>query len=299
MPKIFAALVAASAIALVGAGSGSVFAASSPAAGEPPMVAWVWSPPAAQGGSDGITFDYGGNMVGFPFPTVSSGTSANWGGLDNPAPLLWYATHVDHNNPRQMSNDLGQMFATGVQYSASLIQKMNDEHFAPSMVGGINPSGITTDTTPSSPSPAGSTSPVSTTPPVSSSPPSTQSSAPVSSTTPVITTRVTSVAPHSAPVTSAAATTSHTVSPAVHPQTSTTVKAVVSTQTTSPSASPVAPSSQAGVAYPHYRQHLVAEAANGQHNHVPVGTGPWPWAVGAAVLVGGGAYGLWRWRQTH
>lgn len=263
---------------------GTALAASSPAAGEPPLVAWIWSNSA-----DEVAFDYSGNSIPFPFPAVSAATSAHWGGLDNPAPLLWYAQHVDHNNLATMVKDVGQMFAG--KYSAALMTKMKAEHFNPMMVGGIGfPPVSHSDPTSSQP----------TKPPTHSITPSKPVKAPVSHTVAPKPTH--STAPKSSkpftvttpqPVTPIPKTAAHSTAP--H---STQSAAPVSTPTPGPSA-PVQPSNQAGVSYAQYRHHLTAESAPKHHSGSTPGQRPWIWGIVAASVVGGGGVGLWRWRQGH
>ena len=133
--RITLSLAAASALLLGFAAP--AMAETSPAVGMPPLTEWVFN------GSNidpGVDFDYSGNVVVFPIATNVSSVDAHWNGIDNPAPLLWYAKHVG-------PTWLGQsMMPQGVKYSPALIATMNAEGFAPSMVGGYNPPGITAGT---------------------------------------------------------------------------------------------------------------------------------------------------------
>lgn len=66
-----------------------------------------------------------------------------WAGEDNPAPLIWYMQHDDPLGKNDPTFG-GLFFAQGVTYTPTIIRVMNSEHFAPTMLGGYNPPGITT-----------------------------------------------------------------------------------------------------------------------------------------------------------
>ncbi len=128
-------------VVLLGAGV-PVFAASglapngllkakyNPYAGDPPMTAWAWFSSAG-----GPTFLFGTNAEAFPFPIVPQRLAQAWQAhpIDNPAPLIWYYQHVS-------KTDFGNsVFGNGVKYSLKLIRIMKSDHFAPALVGGVNP----------------------------------------------------------------------------------------------------------------------------------------------------------------
>ncbi len=305
------ALISAVTISLAGLIGGlatPAFAAGQPAnpyTGLGPMVAWVWN--------DGLTFDFSGSQDGLPFPAVPTALAQQWSQdpIDNPAPLEWYYQHVS-------STDLGNsVFGAGVQYSAALIRKMQAENFAPSMVGGVNPSGMTSGTTSTPPSTSSGT--TTTTPNTSPSPTPTHSTAPVASTTPTVshstapatatsaTKTTTDSVTHSTALASSSATTttpptkavtapvssqtSHTQSPA-SPKTTSTTKA--STLLQPPGVKKETPPK----AYHQIirRDQKALEAAKLPHR-APSPT-PWePIAAGVVVigLFGGG--GWWAWQR--
>ena len=120
--------------ALLLANSPATFAAvntANPYAGLGPMILWAWGNP---GNSPEVVFDFGGNYATYAFDVhVPAAVSNHWGGIDNPAALIWYYHHVSATN-------LGQsVFGPGVLYTPALVKKMKAEHFAPSLVGGYNP----------------------------------------------------------------------------------------------------------------------------------------------------------------
>jgi len=105
-----------------------------------------------QGIRANVVFDYG--AAGFeelPLPSGSDpllpkggyGTvDHGWGDFDNPAPLIWYTAHVCGQS---CDTSIGAIaFARDVNWNPSLVQVMNREHFAPAMIGGVNPPGVTT-----------------------------------------------------------------------------------------------------------------------------------------------------------
>ncbi len=269
-------------------GGAPAWAYSSPAQGEPPLVAWYWS---ANNGA--INFVYGTDSIPFPMPAVSSTTTANWSGGDNPDPLLWYAQHVN-------KTWAGTAFAG--KYSAPLMTVMNTEHFNPAMVGGLTVAGLTTPTnstwsyadswiypngvnaaavlkmqgpqvsltgTTVSNLPRSSSSPAPTS--SHSSTPTSSTQTPPSSSTPATSTPVTHhVTPTSSPPV-------HSSAPAPsHP-------AVIPTK-------PIEPPHQARTSYHHYRLALASESQQG-----PSPT-PWPW-FGLGIIVVGGGIGIWQWRR--
>ncbi len=179
---------------LIGGLAAPAFAAGQPAnpyTGLGPMVAWVWT--------DGLTFDFSGSQDGIPFPAVPAALAQQWSKdpIDNPAPLEWYYNNVS-------KTDLGNsVFGAGVAYSSNLIAKMASENFSPSMVGGVNPSGMTSSTTSTPPSTsAGTTAPSKTTSPSSVV---THSTTPVTSTDPVTKQAVPTTSHSSAPASASAA----------------------------------------------------------------------------------------------
>ena len=128
-------------VALLGAGA-PVFAASgyaanglltakqNPAAGLPAMTKWLFDDNAY---SPGIVFVFGTRSEAFPLNAKAPSVAKTWGGWDNPAALIWYYQHVS-------KTDFGNsVFGNGVKYSTRLIEVMKQEHFAPGMVGGVNP----------------------------------------------------------------------------------------------------------------------------------------------------------------
>lgn len=264
-------------------GASPAWAATSPATGEPPMIAWYW------GGNGGITVDYSGSFVGFPFSQVpSSSVMATWGGIDNPAPLLWYAQHVN-------KTWLGFTLFGG-KYTATLIAKMKAQDFAPSMVGGINPPGMSGGTSPTSTqSSAAPTSPIpapthSTTPSQPVRPPVSHTVAPkpTHSATPThAIVPTSSTTQPSKPVTAKASTTAHKTGPSISRSISAT-----------PPSGPVSPSNQAGVTYAQYRSHLAAETAPQHHHTAQASNRTWLWEVAAGVIVLGGIATLLRYRGT-
>ena len=264
-------------------GGGSALAATSPATALPPMTAWYW------GGNGGITVDYSGSFVGFPFSQVpSSSVMASWGGVDNPAPLLWYAQHVN-------KTWLGFTLFGG-KYTATLITKMKAATFVPSMVGGINSPGMSGGTSPTStPSSVAPTSP---------SPAPTHSTTPSQSVQPIVSHTVVatpthSVTPtHTSVPTSSTTTTAKPVATKTSPPAHTTHPSVSRSMSVTPPSAPVSPSNQAGVTYAQYRSHLAAETAPQHHHTAQAAKRTWIWAVAAGVILGGGAI-AWRvWRHS-
>lgn len=268
-----------------------------------PLVAWYWG-----GSADEVMFDYSGAFVTFPFPTVPSSVSANWGGIDNPAPLLWYQQHVSPKGWLGWS-----MFGYGaginqhMPVSASLIAKMNADGFAPSMAGGYNVPGLTaggsgeasspSSLPPSSPTPTSSqsstlTPSVSPAPTHSAAPRSSTSSAPTHSTAPTSSTQTPPSS--SAPV----PTHSATAIPVTHSVTPTTSKTPLSSHSAVIPTKPIAPPHQARPSYHHYRQALTAEATH-LHGASAPAPHPWPWVGLGVVIVAGGGVGIWQWRRHH
>lgn len=124
-----------------------VFAAGCPAgtspASEGALQGWIYNPPAYSGGAGSVTFGYGNQTEELSInPNYAPGDNLanvdqNWGGIDNPAPLLWYYSH-------ESTTDLGcWAFPAGVTYSPTVVSQMQQDNFAPSTVGGVNPSGLT------------------------------------------------------------------------------------------------------------------------------------------------------------
>lgn len=224
-------------------------------------------------------------MVSFGFSRVpSSATVATWGGIDNPAPLLWYAQHVN-------KTWAGWVNFAG-KYSPALVTKMETEHFAPQMVGGINPAGVTSPT--STPSSVAPTSP---------SPAPTHSTTPSQSVQPIVSHTVVakpthSVSPtHTSVLTSSTTTTAKPVATKTSPPVHTTSPSVSRSMSVTPPSAPVIPSNQAGVTYAQYRSHLAAETPPQHHHTAQAANRTWLWAVAAGIIVGGGAI-AWRvWRH--
>lgn len=226
---------------------------------------------------------------------VPADAATKWSGWDNPAPLLWYAQHVD---PTWLG---WRVFGWGpgpdqhTPLSPQLIATMNAEHFAPSMVGGYDVPGLTAaSAAPSSPAPAAPAPPSATAPPsprmapsgpsqttsaatpAASAPTGTDASQPTASTTPTArpvspATPGNSPAPPSAPGPSGTVSAAPTPAPAVP---------------TGTPASPSAVAAQAGPADPH------------RPPARPHGF-PWPEVVGAVIVAAAGGYGVWRWRQSR
>lgn len=113
------------------ASNGLLSAQQNPYAGLPPMTEWLFTSTPY---SAGIEFGFGTDFEAFPlnaYPPKNASTT--WGGMDNPAALIWYYQHVS-------KTDFGNsVFGNGVKYSTRLIEVMKQDHFAPSMVGGVNP----------------------------------------------------------------------------------------------------------------------------------------------------------------
>ena len=138
-PWVFSTLVSAALLAPTGsafaangyAANGLLSARQNPAAGLPPMTEWLFTSTPY---SAGIEFGFGTDFEAFPlnaYPPKNANTT--WGGVDNPAALIWYYQHVS-------KTDFGNsVFGNGVKYSTRLIEVMKQERFAPSMVGGVNP----------------------------------------------------------------------------------------------------------------------------------------------------------------
>ena len=131
-------------VALLGAGA-PVFAATNgyapngflsaqqnPYAGDPPMTKWLYYGTKY---TSEIVFVFGTNSEAFPLNAYPpKKVNATWIGWDNPAPLIWYYRHFGSKS------DFGNsVFGNGVKYSTRLIEVMKQEHFAPAMVGGVNP----------------------------------------------------------------------------------------------------------------------------------------------------------------
>ena len=100
-----------------------------------PMESWVWT-------GETLYFQPGGQYAGYSEsarPIAFPPGNYPWTpGVDNPAPLLWYATHVPGGEAV-----LGSVFATCQGYTPQLIAAMTAAGFAPSEVGGVNPTGVT------------------------------------------------------------------------------------------------------------------------------------------------------------
>lgn len=299
--------VAGAALLATLAGAPAV-AATSPAVNEPPMTSWVWAGPP-QFPEPEVVFNFSGSFVPFPFPAGNQNGAPSqgyatidqgWGGFDNPAPLLWYAQHVN-------ATWLGQsMFPAGVKYSPQLIAAMNAEHFAPSMVGGVNPPGITTSSTAPSPAPAPAPSP-SPAPSAPSSSGSTGSgggsstSATASNPAPSHTSAGSSSAGGTAaprPASGSAPTGSGSSAPAPASG-SNTAPASGSSATPGKPAWPAAATQ--GPSLGQYRRTIQADAARLHHQAAP--TRPsvpwWPWVAAGAAIVAGGGGGLVWWRRRQ
>ncbi len=293
---------------LIGGLATPVFAAgqpANPATGLGPMVAWAWF-----SSSNGITFDFNGQAEGFPFPNVPASLAQQWSQdpIDNPAPLEWYYNNVSKT---WLGNTV---FGAGVQYSSTLITKMAAESFSPSMVGGVNPSGMTSSTTATPPSASsGTTAPSKTT---SVSPVVTHSTVPVTSTAPVTKQAAPTTSHSSAPASAAAApvaSASENTTPVTQPTKDSPSSAASIAPRVTASASPTTqPTAKASVlAQPpgvkketpvpvyhriihHDRTILAADAAH----HASTPSMPWvPVAAGivAVGLIGSG--GWWAWQR--
>lgn len=299
MMKRLSIALAASAVFVTLGMAAPVFAAgqpANPATGVGPMVGWYWY---NSGGGQQEEFFFGSSTVSMPFPSSSALVDQAWSGIDNPAPLEWYYNNVS-------KTWLGtSVFGAGVQYSATLISKMHAENFAPSMVGGVNPSGMTSSTVSAPPSASSGT-----TPKTSPSPTPTHSTAPVASTTPTVshstapttTTDITKTT--TAPVTHSTAAASSSVT-AVTPPT----KAVTAPSSLSPKASPMA-QAQASTALeppgikqetpPVVYRRTIAHDRQTLKQHHRHSAPPIPWIPVVAGLVGVGLVasgGWWAWRR--
>ena len=112
------------------AANGLLSAKQNPYAGLPAITKWIFDNNAY---SPGIVFVFGTTSEGFPLNAKAPAAAKTWGGWDNPSSLIWYYQHVS-------KTDFGNsVFGNGVKYSTRLIEVMKQEHFAPSMVGGVNP----------------------------------------------------------------------------------------------------------------------------------------------------------------
>lgn len=111
--------------------NGLLTAQQNPYAGDSPMTEWLFENSPYD---PGFVFVFGTTGEDFPLNAKPPAAAKNWGGVDNPAGLLWYYTHIS-------KIDFGNsMFGNGVKYTTRLIEVMKQEHFAPAMVGGVNPS---------------------------------------------------------------------------------------------------------------------------------------------------------------
>lgn len=119
---------------------------ASPAAGQGQLQGWKYDPPQYPGGPAAVQFLYGSQIESLPIDSNYAPNGVlpdqNWGGIDNPAPLIWYYQHEDQIILSCVF--LGQ----GVTYSATVISNMNTNHFSPSAVGGVNPTGVAAVTPP-------------------------------------------------------------------------------------------------------------------------------------------------------
>ena len=298
---------------LIGGLASPAFAAGQPTnpyTGLGPMVAWVWN---GSNSDPVIMFDFNGQAEGFPINRViASSVSRNWTGIDNPAPLNWYYNNVS-------KTDLGNsVFGAGVPYSTTLISKMQAENFAPSMVGGVNPSGMTSGTTSTPPSTSSGT--TTTTPKTSPSPTPTHSTAPVASTTPTVshstapatTTDVTKTT--TAPVTHSTAPASSSATTTTPPTKAVTTPASSQTShTQAPASSKTAPTTKASTLLqppgvkketPPKAYHQIIRRdqktleADGHSHHPAIPTPPWvPITAGVVALGLVGSGGWWAWRR--
>ncbi len=299
------------------------------------LAAWVWS---STNDSMNFIFSTNGSTNTFSMdiaPPSSATVLATWAGGDNPAPLLWYQSHV---SPGWLGWNIFGYGSGNTQHtaiSAPLIAVMNAERFNPAMVGGYAVSGITTPANSTwsyadswiYPSGLNASATLKTQGPqvsltgtaVSSVPPSSTSPAPAPTPSPAAPTHSTSTAPASPTQKSTSSSTPvvtqtpPSTSPAVTAQTTTNPTTThsttaVSSQTshTAPSASshavvvptkPIEPSHQARHAsYHHYRQALTAEAAHLHGSSAPTSK-PWPWVGLGVVIVAGGGVSFWQWRR--
>ena len=128
----------AAAMALVVAPGTAMAAGScSPAMGT--MQAWMYDPSAQV-----LTFvDSTGGGAQISFPSSVAGIDGSWGGVDNPAPLLYYAKLYPNNV------NLPSIFSSCQGYAPQVIQQMGGDRFSPSEVGGVNPSGVAAVSPPS------------------------------------------------------------------------------------------------------------------------------------------------------
>ena len=104
-----------------------------------PMASWVWTGETLYFQPGGALSQYSTSALPIAFPT---GNYPWVPGVDETAPLLWYAQHVPGG-----AATLGAVFASCQAYTPDLLQTMQAEHFAPSDVGGVNPVGITAPAT--------------------------------------------------------------------------------------------------------------------------------------------------------
>lgn len=267
------------------------------------MEKWLFTDLGA-GDSPEVVFYFGPNLAAsaFPFPSgAARGTPSKgyasidklWGGWNNPKPLLWYAQHV---NPAWLG---WRVFGYGsgptqhTPLSKALIQTMNQDHFAPSMVGGYNVPGLTAAEPAPSPQPASPTAAPSSTVPSSTA--ATPSESAVPTPTPAVPSK-TSTSP-SSPLTKAPVSQTASPSPPASPS------PAAGTGVASPSAGPpsippivTAPTSKAVLVHRLTNDVTALAKTPPRHGQTKVPTAfPWPWVVGAVVVLGGGS--LWWWRR--
>lgn len=265
--------------------------------GNPPMVKWVYFQlPNGNQSQIIFTFQTGSGTVSNSFPigvAIPTSLASQWmGKVDDPAPLRWYAQHVD---PTWLG---WRVFGWGpgpdqhTPLAPQLIAVMNREHFAPSMVGGYDVPGLTAAAATPSPTPASPAPQSATAPPSPSTAPSVPSRT-VSAATPT----------SSAPTGTAASKPTSSASPTSRPASPATPGKVAATPSaTAPSAAAsTAPASAAPTGAPDTPVATAAPTRPPDPRRPPARPHgfPWPELVGAVIVAAAGGYGVWRWRQAR
>lgn len=268
--------------------------------GNPPMVRWIYG--QLPNGNDPqivFVFQTSTGTVSNSFPidaVVPQSLAKEWmGHWDDPAPLLWYAQHVDPNWLGWRVFGWGPGPDQHTPLSPQLIATMNAEHFAPSMVGGYDVPGLTAASAPaSSPAPAAPAPQSATAPPSPSTAPSVPSRT-VSAATPTPSAPTGEAA--SKP-TSSASLTSRPASPATPEKGAATPSATAPSPAVSAAPAPAPAVPTGAPATPVATAAPIRPADPHRPPARPHGF-PWPDIAGAVIVAAAGGYGLWRWRQAR
>ena len=104
------------------------------------ILGWTWSPPANGVPGEVAFTSVGGGVFSIgPYPASVNKVDQNWKTVDDTAPLLWgYKSGVTG-----IVGDINELFTACQQWSPQAVATMNAQGFAPSMIGGVNPPGIT------------------------------------------------------------------------------------------------------------------------------------------------------------